>query len=98
MRLFRTPRHVVVLHDDTYHAIEGIGWDALLARDDIHALLSEQLESASSVAEPSEILSPAVSQEVWAAGVTYWRSREARMEESKAAGGGDFYDRVYSAE
>jgi 2-dehydro-3-deoxy-D-arabinonate dehydratase len=34
---------------------------------------------------------------VWAAGVTYYRSRDARMEESKSAGGGDFYDRVYHA-
>src|SRR5690606_7162140 len=30
--------------------------------------------------------------------VTYYRSRTARMEESKSAGGGDFYDRVYDAE
>jgi 2-dehydro-3-deoxy-D-arabinonate dehydratase len=35
---------------------------------------------------------------VWAAGVTYWRSRTARMVESKDAGGGSFYDRVYEAE
>jgi 2-dehydro-3-deoxy-D-arabinonate dehydratase len=34
---------------------------------------------------------------VWAAGVTYFRSRTARMEESKSTGGGDFYDRVYEA-
>ena len=34
----------------------------------------------------------------WAAGVTYYRSRTARMEESKEAGGGSFYDRVYEAE
>jgi 2-dehydro-3-deoxy-D-arabinonate dehydratase len=33
--------------------------------------------------------------EVWAAGVTYFRSREARLEES---GGADFYDRVYDAQ
>jgi len=38
------------------------------------------------------------SQEVWAAGVTYLRSRTARMEESSVAGGGSFYDRVYEAE
>lgn len=38
------------------------------------------------------------SQEVWAAGVTYFRSRTARMEESQDAGGGDFYDRVYDAD
>ncbi len=30
--------------------------------------------------------------------MTYYRSRDARMAESKTAGGGDFYDRVYGAE
>ena len=30
--------------------------------------------------------------------VTYYRSRDARMEESKEAGGGSFYDRVYDAD
>ena len=45
-----------------------------------------------------ELLAPISEQEVWAAGVTYYRSRGARMEESKDAGGGNFYDRVYSAE
>ena len=43
-------------------------------------------------------LPPIGSQEVWAAGVTYLRSRDARMEESKASGGADFYDKVYAAE
>ncbi len=33
--------------------------------------------------------------EVWAAGVTYYRSRQARMEESATA---DIYDRVYESE
>jgi 2-dehydro-3-deoxy-D-arabinonate dehydratase len=45
-----------------------------------------------------DLRAPIGTQEVWAAGVTYYRSREARMEESSAAGGGDFYDRVYDAE
>ena len=47
---------------------------------------------------PNDLLPPIGTQEVWAAGVTYLRSRQARMEESEAAGGGDFYDRVYVAE
>jgi 2-dehydro-3-deoxy-D-arabinonate dehydratase len=47
---------------------------------------------------PQEFLVPIEEQEVWAAGVTYYRSRAARMAESESAGGGDFYDRVYSAE
>ncbi len=46
----------------------------------------------------ADLLPPIESQEVWAAGVTYYRSRTARMEESKTAGGGDFYDRVYAAD
>jgi len=46
----------------------------------------------------NELLAPIGSQEIWASGVTYMRSKSARMEESKNAGGGDFYDRVYDAE
>ncbi|MHB8510155.1 MAG: fumarylacetoacetate hydrolase family protein, partial [Candidatus Dormibacteria bacterium] len=42
-----------------------------------------------------ELLAPVDRQEVWAAGVTYIRSRDARLEES---GGADVYDRVYLAE
>ena len=47
--------------------------------------------------ENVEVLAPVDSQEVWAAGVTYFKSRDARMEESSATGGDDFYDRVYEA-
>ena len=46
----------------------------------------------------SAVLTPIGSQEVWASGVTYFRSREARIEESKEAKGGDFYARVYDAD
>ncbi len=45
---------------------------------------------------PSNLLPPIISQEIWAAGVTYERSREARQEE--AQDGGDIYARVYRAE
>jgi len=41
----------------------------------------------------SELLAPIDQQEVWAAGVTYKRSKAARMEESEAAA--SCYDRVY---
>ncbi len=42
------------------------------------------------------MLAPIDLQEVWAAGVTYLRSRDARMEESPQ--GGSFYDKVYCAD
>ena len=75
------------------------GWDELICSPDLrtrlHAAISGKgVESL----DPATILAPIVSQEVWAAGVTYFRSRNARIEESKDAGGGDFYDRVYAAE
>ncbi len=44
------------------------------------------------------LLPPVGSQEVWAAGVTYLRSRDARMEESEDAGSADCYQKVYEAE
>ena len=98
MHLFRTPRGPVVLHEGRHHALLDVAWDALVARDDLHAVLLDRVAAAPVVGAPTELLAPVASQEVWAAGVTYWRSRAARMEESKDAGGGSFYDRVYSAE
>ena len=72
--------------------------DALFAQDDPGAWLGEQLVQATPVLRPADLLAPIQSQEVWAAGVTYLRSRDARIDESKDAGGGTFYDRVYDAE
>lgn len=51
-----------------------------------------------SVAEQAVPQAPIQSQEIWAAGVTYLRSKNARMAESKDAGGGTFYDKVYVAD
>jgi 2-dehydro-3-deoxy-D-arabinonate dehydratase len=72
--------------------------DQLFASAEPSRLLREQLALARGVAQIGRLLAPMQSQEVWAAGVTYFRSRTARMEESKDAGGGTFYDRVYEAE
>ncbi len=48
-----------------------------------------------SIPAGTRILAPVDTQEVWAAGVTYRRSRDARKDESTSA---DVYDRVYVAE
>lgn len=48
--------------------------------------------------EPTDPLPPIGTQEVWAAGVTYRRSRDARKVESERSGGEVFYDLVYEAE
>jgi 2-dehydro-3-deoxy-D-arabinonate dehydratase len=76
-------------------------WDSLAARDELYPYLRDQVQRGTwSPADPEairDLIAPIGSQEVWAAGVTYYRSREARMRESEDAGGGSFYDRVYDA-
>jgi 2-dehydro-3-deoxy-D-arabinonate dehydratase len=72
--------------------------DELFESEDPSALVAAAAAKGRSTQIPSRALAPIQSQEVWAAGVTYFRSRTARMEESKDSGGGTFYDKVYSAE
>jgi 2-dehydro-3-deoxy-D-arabinonate dehydratase len=100
VKLYRAMNGIFVEEDEQYFSISGHTWDALLARDDLPEFLADFVLSAkpSKEFQVAGLLAPISQQEVWAAGVTYYRSRGARMEESKDAGGGDFYDRVYSAE
>lgn len=99
LRLFRTKTGCVVEQGWQYFRIEA-DWDELLAEEDLAGMLRGLIGGREPVAgfHQTELLAPIGTQEVWAAGVTYYRSRGARMEESKDAGGGSFYDRVYSAE
>lgn len=100
MKLFRTTQGNYVEQDGRYYSVPGVSWDDLLTHDDLHKYLAGIATHEKPAAEvrAEDILAPVGSQDVWAAGVTYFRSRNARMEESKDAGGGSFYDRVYSAE
>ncbi len=100
MKLYRTLQGAILECDGNLHGLLQEDWDALLSRDDLYEFLGDKLGPApildsSALKRP---LAPIGQQEVWAAGVTYYRSRDARMEESKISGGGDFYDRVYSAD
>jgi 2-dehydro-3-deoxy-D-arabinonate dehydratase len=72
-------------------------FDALFTAADPVALARSAWESGKPVPPPASPRAPIGTQEVWASGVTYLRSRTARMEESKDAGGGTFYDKVYHA-
>ena len=70
----------------------------LTLREDLAGYLEVLGSKATASARPEGLSAPMENQEVWAAGVTYLRSRAARMAEAETSGGGDFYDRVYSAE
>jgi 2-dehydro-3-deoxy-D-arabinonate dehydratase len=97
VKLYRTMAGPVVEQDGRRVRLT-LTWDALVDRDDLHGFLASALAGVAEAGGDFRPLAPIGSQEVWAAGVTYLRSRTARMEESKDAGGGDFYDRVYAAE
>ena len=98
MKLYRTTNGIFVEHHGTFYPVAASDWTSLICDPHCHSLVRESLHGPSLPAlDTATILSPADDQEVWAAGVTYFRSRSARIEESKDAGGGTFYDRVYTA-
>jgi len=77
----------------------SLSLDGLFSAPDPLAQLQAALRDARKAdGIPVRLLAPLQSQEIWAAGVTYYRSRTARMEESKVGGGGSFYDKVYEAD
>jgi 2-dehydro-3-deoxy-D-arabinonate dehydratase len=104
VKLYRTNDGPYVEHLGKYYRVPGEAsddsWDALIAEADLQTYLGQVIDEGQPVNDLShaQLVAPIGNQEVWAAGVTYYRSRSARIEESKDAGGGDFYDRVYSAE
>jgi len=101
MRLYNAPAGLLVERDGRWVRLSETSWDAVVNRDDLHDWLSGEITRGAALSTPPDLtrLRPPIgTQEVWAAGVTYFRSRTARMEEAKSAGGGDFYDRVYEAE
>jgi 2-dehydro-3-deoxy-D-arabinonate dehydratase len=100
MKLIKTPGCPVLEDSGHLYLVSENDWDALINREDLESVLTEVMGRASVLKEfdqQRETLAPIGRQEVWAAGVTYLRSRTARIEESKLSGSGDFYDRVYVA-
>src|ERR1035438_10368443 len=105
MRLFKTKNALLLEEDERFYFLKE-DWDSLVNRKDLFGYLSNlsskldngQLRKDVLHMLEKELLPPVGGQEVWAAGVTYQRSREARMEESDISGGADFYDKVYEAE
>lgn len=103
MHLYRTRSGLVIQSDSNYYRAPSDDWDYLVNEDNLHDYLQQAVTGVSPSDEcrvwvETQLMAPIGQQEVWASGVTYLRSRDARMEESKKAGGGNFYDRVYDAD
>lgn len=100
MKLYKTKHGPVIEDRGAFCQLPENDWDVLLNRNDLENVLTSMSRRGTALPDfnpATDALAPIEQQEVWAAGVTYYRSRTARMEESKSAGGGDFYERVYDA-
>lgn len=105
MKLYKIQNQALLLTEKSAFLSPVLeSWEDLINRDDLHAYLKKMSETWEQVdgdfLTEQKTFDPPVDtyQEVWAAGVTYQRSKEARMEESKDSGGDRFYDMVYEAE
>ena len=80
---------------DGRYLAEGTSLSSLL-REPADSIASTLAAARGEQAAEGDLLAPIDdTQEVWAAGVTYLRSREARVEESQSK---DLYQKVYEAE
>ena len=96
MKLYNTKKGIFANGDDgEWYKLDVPSWDDLVSDLNLPARV-RQVAGSPTAEEPEldDLLAPIGSQEVWAAGVTYYRSRTARMDESRDAGGGTLYDRV----
>ena len=105
MQLYHTDGGALLAYESSFYLIAE-PWDTLINRDGLEDyLLGEIKNGLQLVADEmvkwlleDALFPPIGSQEVWAAGVTYLKSRDARMEESQSSGAASLYDRVYDAE
>lgn len=104
IRLYKTKDAILVSHQEQYYSMQT-DWNSFVNRKDLFKCITADLAGKTPIdkATAEKIIenglqAPIATQEVWAAGVTYYRSRTARMEESEISGGATFYDKVYVAE
>jgi 2-dehydro-3-deoxy-D-arabinonate dehydratase len=103
MKIYKTTEGIIVENEGKYWLKKNADWDQFINRQQLRQAVLAEIQDLStwqsvSQLDEKQLLAPIGMQEIWAAGVTYYRSKAARMEEAAAAGGGDFYDRVYDAE
>lgn len=100
MKLYNTVNGIVIEFNDKFCLIKE-NWDTFINDDNVLQKATAAISTATSVDKTAiENVLPTIgtNQELWACGVTYYRSMVGRQEESKASGGADFYGKVYEAE
>ena len=102
MKIYNTTKGVLIETQNSFYLINK-NWDDFINNDNLLEKLNQLVLSLNPIENAEEIIKnnllvPMQSQELWASGVTYYNSKLGRQEESKDAGGGDYYERVYNAD
>jgi 2-dehydro-3-deoxy-D-arabinonate dehydratase len=102
MKIYKTDTKLLIESDGSIYASRHKSLNSFLNQENLYNAIKEEVAGTKAlgtieILNNLTIQAPIQSQEIWAAGVTYLRSRDARMEESKDTGGGSFYDHVYDA-
>jgi 2-dehydro-3-deoxy-D-arabinonate dehydratase len=100
MKLYNTTNGILVEENEQFYLLKE-DWNNFINDDAVLQKATVAMATATTVDESAITnLLPTIgsNQELWACGVTYYRSMVGRQEESKAAGGADFYGKVYEAE
>ena len=102
MKVYRTKQGIVIEKEGALYPVENENWDDFINDDNLFDKVAKAVQGSkvggSRETLLKDLIAPIQHQEVWASGVTYLRSKVGRQEESKNAGGSDFYARVYEAE
>ena len=103
MKIYKIKSGILIERSTGFYLLKNEEWDTFINDDALYqkvGLLCQSSEATQNGPEliSAEVIAPVGSQELWACGVTYLRSKVGRQEESKTSGGSDFYAKVYEAE
>lgn len=103
MRVYKVKQGIVIEHEGSLFLLKDETWDSFVNDEQLHQKITQIIGRTSPDPQAGHFIdrdlrAPIQSQEIWASGVTYLRSKVGRQEESKKTGGSDFYERVYEAE
>lgn len=102
MKIYNTTKGILIQSDNSFYLVND-NWDDFFNDDNLYDKVQNIVKEGKAIDNAKDIIAtnllvPMKGQELWASGVTYYNSKLGRQEESKDAGGGDYYERVYNAD
>mgnify|MGYP003952619165 FL=1 len=99
MKVYKSKNDIIIEKEGSFRLIKDQDWDKFINDENLYKKLILVFKSGIHIDQIdfNKIDPPIKSQELWASGVTYFRSKQGRQQESKESGAGQFYDNVYNA-